>query len=52
VVRIISDGSGGKAAGEFIMFLDEASDLTCRIVTLGLDMLKSKSVASEALQPA
>ncbi len=33
VLRIISDSSGGGAAGEFIMFLDEASDLSSRIVT-------------------
>jgi len=37
VLRIISDSSGGGAAGEFIMFLDEASDLSSRIVAAFLE---------------
>ena len=52
VVRVISDGAGGSAAGEFIMFLDEASDLTCRIVTTGLNLLGDRAREPLALQPA
>jgi len=51
VIRVISDGSGGGAAGEFIMFLDEASDLTCRIVTRSLAMM-SEQKTEPSLQPA
>ena len=39
VIRIISDGGGGSAAGEFIMFLDEASDLSYRIIIALLSRL-------------
>ena len=51
VIRVISDGAGGGAAGEFIMFLDEASDLTCRIVTRSLEMMSAQK-AERSLQPA
>lgn len=47
VIRVISDGAGGGAAGEFIMFLDEASDLTCRIVTKCLEIMTDKKVEQE-----
>jgi adenosylhomocysteine nucleosidase len=33
VIRIISDGASDDAAGQFIMFLDEASELSYKIVT-------------------
>ncbi|MBU0982572.1 MAG: 5'-methylthioadenosine/adenosylhomocysteine nucleosidase [candidate division Zixibacteria bacterium] len=33
VIRVISDGGGDGAAGEFIMFLDQASELSFRIVS-------------------
>ncbi|MFZ1682936.1 MAG: 5'-methylthioadenosine/adenosylhomocysteine nucleosidase [Candidatus Zixiibacteriota bacterium] len=33
VIRVISDGASGSAAGEFIMFLDEASELSYSIVS-------------------
>ena len=32
VIRVISDSASGGAAAEFIMFLDEASDITFRLV--------------------
>ncbi|MBD3332596.1 5'-methylthioadenosine/adenosylhomocysteine nucleosidase [candidate division GN15 bacterium] len=32
VVRVISDTSEGSAAGEFVLFLEHASDLTCRLL--------------------
>ena len=51
VIRVISDGAGGGAAGEFIMFLDEASDLTCRIITRSLAMISEEKTKS-SLQPA
>jgi adenosylhomocysteine nucleosidase len=47
VIRVISDGSGGGAAGEFIMFLDEASELTCNIVSRTLaKMTQQKNEAA------
>jgi adenosylhomocysteine nucleosidase len=49
VVRVISDGSGGGAAGEFIMFLDEASALTSRIVQ-GMLSRRLAPVAAPVLQ--
>ncbi|MCD6249451.1 MAG: 5'-methylthioadenosine/adenosylhomocysteine nucleosidase [candidate division Zixibacteria bacterium] len=49
VIRVISDGAGGGAAGEFIMFLDEASDLTCRIVTKSLAMISEEKTKSSLL---
>lgn len=33
VIRVISDSASGGAAGEFIMFLDEASEVSYRIVS-------------------
>jgi adenosylhomocysteine nucleosidase len=42
VIRVISDGSSGGAAGEFIMFLDEASSLTCQIVSGALIQMGQK----------
>lgn len=33
VIRVISDSASGGAAGEFIMFLDEASEISYRIVS-------------------
>lgn len=48
VIRVISDGSSGGAAGEFIMFLDEASSLTCRIVSLALSHLGQKAAQATA----
>jgi len=47
VIRVISDGAGGKAAGEFIMFLDEASEVSFSIIRAMLDRIsrpKSESV--------
>ncbi len=32
VIRVVSDGAAGGAAGEFIMFLDEASEVSFKIV--------------------
>ena len=49
VIRVISDGSGGGAAGEFIMFLEEASNLTFRIVNTMLSRW-SATVPVVALQ--
>jgi adenosylhomocysteine nucleosidase len=43
VIRIISDGASGGAAGEFIMFLDEASELSYRIVSTMLPQLPLRS---------
>lgn len=42
VVRVISDSSSGGAAGEFIMFLDEASAITSEILHLALHRLTAK----------
>ena len=39
VIRVISDGAGGKAAGEFIMFLDEASEVSFSIIRAMLDRI-------------
>jgi adenosylhomocysteine nucleosidase len=44
IIRVISDGSGGGAASEFILFLDEASDLSFKIATSLLENLKAKPV--------
>lgn len=41
VVRIISDSASGGAAGEFIMFLDEASERSYRIIETVLPMLNT-----------
>jgi adenosylhomocysteine nucleosidase len=49
VVRVISDGSGGGAAGEFIMFLDEASGVTFRIVYTMLSRWGTRVPAQELL---
>jgi adenosylhomocysteine nucleosidase len=40
VIRIISDGASDDAAGQFIMFLDEASELSYRIVTAILPQIR------------
>jgi len=42
IIRVISDGAGDGAAGEFIMFLERASELTCRLLT---NMLRLMSTA-------
>ena len=39
VIRVISDGAGGKAAGEFIMFLDEASEVSFNIIRAMLERI-------------
>jgi adenosylhomocysteine nucleosidase len=49
VVRVISDSSGGGAAGEFIMFLDEASGITFRIVYTMLSRWATRVPAQEPL---
>jgi adenosylhomocysteine nucleosidase len=43
VVRVISDSSSGSAAGEFIMFLDEASAITSKIIHSALHRLAAKA---------
>lgn len=40
VIRVISDGASGDAAGQFIMFLDEASELSYKIVSAMLPRIK------------
>jgi adenosylhomocysteine nucleosidase len=40
VIRVISDGASGDAAGQFIMFLDEASELSYKIVAAMLPQIK------------
>jgi adenosylhomocysteine nucleosidase len=42
VIRVISDSASGAAAGEFIMFLDEASETTFRIVQAMLPGIRSR----------
>jgi adenosylhomocysteine nucleosidase len=44
IIRVISDSSSGGAAGEFILFLDEASELSFKIAVSLLDNLKVRSV--------
>ncbi|MEA2030803.1 MAG: 5'-methylthioadenosine/adenosylhomocysteine nucleosidase [candidate division Zixibacteria bacterium] len=39
IIRVISDGAGDGAAGEFIMFLDQASQLTYQLITGMLKMM-------------
>ncbi len=47
IIRVISDGAGDGAAGEFIMFLDEASRLTCHLTSTMLEnMQKDKQAKS------
>lgn len=40
IIRVISDGASGDAAGQFIMFLDEASELSYKIVAAMLPRIK------------
>jgi adenosylhomocysteine nucleosidase len=44
IIRVISDGAGGGAAGEFILFLDEASQLTFKLTRELLNGLAPASV--------
>ncbi|MBU8933702.1 MAG: 5'-methylthioadenosine/adenosylhomocysteine nucleosidase [candidate division Zixibacteria bacterium] len=50
IIRVISDGAGDGAAGEFIMFLDQASELTCKLTTNMLKLMsadkKTQSVSA------
>jgi adenosylhomocysteine nucleosidase len=46
VIRIISDSASGGAAGEFIMFLDEASEISYRIVSAMLPRIGQRRTVS------
>jgi adenosylhomocysteine nucleosidase len=43
VIRVISDSASGDAAGQFILFLDEASQLSFRIVSGMLPQMQTTS---------
>ena len=46
IIRVISDGAGDGAAGEFIMFLDQASELTFQLI---MGMLKLMSANQKTI---
>jgi len=46
IIRVISDGAGTGAAGEFIMFLDEASQLTCCLTSTMLENMHTSKTTS------
>jgi len=51
VIRVISDSASGGAAAEFIMFLDEASNITFRLVGAMLSTWPERRTV-RALEPA
>ena len=51
IIRVISDNAGDGAAGEFIMFLDEASRLTCHLTSTMLEHLQRIKLAPTPREP-
>jgi adenosylhomocysteine nucleosidase len=47
VVRVISDSSEGGAAGEFVLFLEHASELTCRLLIETVPRLTKPEVLTQ-----
>ncbi len=46
VVRVISDSSEGGAAGEFVLFLEHASELTCQLLIETVPRLTQSSLVA------